>query len=157
MHCELTTRKPVSQITDRARRQRSRKCIDKRLLKRCGFCGGRKNMRVHHLNGIEADTGPENLIGACHACNARVGWVLKRYNIGRLVDLEYKNPEAQPAKSLTQWMMAVKTLRGESNEMQPREAIAMIRATSPGQRSAFAHKIWELRRQRGTDRTAAPF
>ena len=149
--------KPISEITDRQRRRRSRQCIDKKLLKRCAFCGSSRNMRLHHLNGNESDIHPKNLIGACHACNALIGWLLKRHNIGRRVDLEYKNPEAKPARNLSQWMMAVKSLRGESNEMTPRAAIAMIRATSPARRSHFADDIWKIRRARGTDKTAVPF
>lgn len=81
---------------------------------------------------------------------------MKRYNIGLPVDREY-NPDAQPAKSLAQWMMAVKSLKGESQDLHPRQAIAMIRATSPARRSSFADQIWRLRRAHGTDKTAVPF
>jgi hypothetical protein len=152
--CDIPRRK--KEVTDRQHRQRSRACIDPALLKRCGFCGSSRNMRVHHLNGDEADEDPKNLIGACHACNTQIGFLLKRHNIGRRVDLEY-NPPAQPARNLAQWMMAVKSMHGESNDMTPRQAIAMIRATSPNRRSHFADDIWKLRRARGTDRTAVPF
>lgn len=153
--CGMKTRKPAGQITDRQQRNRARACIKPEHLKRCGFCGSSRNIRVHHLNGNEGDGAPENLIAACHADNARVGFLLKRHNIGRRVDQEY-NPTTG-ARSLAQWMMAVKSLRGESTDMQPREAIAMIRATSPARRSDFAHDIWKIRRAHGTDRTAVPF
>jgi hypothetical protein len=152
--CDIPRRK--KHVTDRQHRRRSRACIDPALLKRCGFCGSGRNMRVHHLNGDEADEAPRNLIGACHACNTQIGFLLRRHNIGRRVDLEY-NPPAQPARNLAQWIMAVKSLHGESGELTPRQAIAMIRATSPARRSHFAYDIWKLRRARGTDRTAVPF
>lgn len=152
--CDIPRRK--KHVTDRQHRRRSRACIDPALLKRCGFCGSSRNMRVHHLNGDESDEDEKNLIGACHACNTQVGFLLKRHNIGRRVDLEY-NPPAQPARNLAQWMMAVKSMHGESNDMTPRQAIAMIRATSPTRRSHFAEDIWKLRRARGTDKTRVPF
>jgi uncharacterized tellurite resistance protein B-like protein len=53
--------------------------------------------------------------------------------------------------------MAVKSMHGESNEMTPRQAIAMIRATPARRRSDFASDIWKIRRARGTDKTAVPF
>jgi hypothetical protein len=152
--CNIEKRK--DKVTDRQHRARARKCIDKKLPKHCAFCGRGRNMRVHHLNGNEADDDPKNLIWACHACNTSIGFLLKRHNIGRRVDLEY-NPPAQPARSLAQWMMAVKSLHGQSNELTPRQAIAMIRATSQNRRSQFADDIWKIRRAKGTDRTAVPF
>lgn len=96
--CGMEKRK--KKVTDRQHRRRARGCIEKDQLKRCAFCGSKRNMRVHHLNGIESDNNPANLVGACHACNTRIGWLLKRHNIGRRVDLEY-NP-AQPARTLAQ-------------------------------------------------------
>lgn len=109
-------------------------------------------MRVHHLNGDESDRNPKNLIGACHACNGLIGHLLKRHNIGRRVDLEYKKNPAQGARNLSQWMIAIKSMKGESEEMTPRQAIAMIRETSPNRRSQFADDIWKIRRAKGTDR-----
>jgi hypothetical protein len=69
---------------------RARACIDKKLLKRCGFCGRQRNMRVHHLNANESDNHPKNLIGACHACNTQIGFLLKRHKIGRAVEQTLK-------------------------------------------------------------------
>ncbi|MBZ5522239.1 MAG: hypothetical protein LAP21_08355 [Acidobacteriia bacterium] len=147
----MSCKRRNTDVTDRAQRYRARSCVDERVMKRCGFCGANKNMRVHHLNGNESDNDPQNLIGACHACNGLIGFLLKRHNIGRGVDLEYKkNPEG--ARNLAQWMMAVKSMKGESQEMTPRQAIAMIRATSPNRRAHFADDIWKIRRAKGTDR-----
>lgn len=156
MPCQITTRKPVAQITDRQKRNRASKCIHRSTVKRCIFCGTKTNPRIHHLNGKEADNDPKNLVYACHAHNIQVGFLMKRYNIGQPVDREY-NPDAQPAKTLGQWVMAVKSLKGESQDMHPRQAIAMIRATSPARRSSFADQIWRIRRAHGTDKTGVPF
>jgi hypothetical protein len=54
--CDIPRRK--KHVTDRQHRRRSRACIDPALLKRCGFCGSSRNMRVHHLNGDESDEDP---------------------------------------------------------------------------------------------------
>jgi hypothetical protein len=153
MHCQIETRKPSNAITDRQQRYRAARCIEQ-TNKRCVFCGSKRNPRVHHLNGNEADNHPKNLVYACHADNTLVGFLLKRFNIGRRVD---QNPAAEPAKSLAQWVIAVKSMKGESNDMEPKAAIAMIRATSPRRRSYFAEQIWKIRRAKGTDKTRVPF
>ena len=155
MSCKIQIRK--ADVTDRMNRYRARKCIDREHLKRCPFCGASKNIRIHHLNADEADYAPENLIAACVSCNATIGYLLKRHNIGRRVDLEYSKKNPEGARSLAQWMMAVKSMKGESQDMTPRQAIAMIHATPPKRRSQFADDIWKIRRAKGTDRTAVPF
>jgi hypothetical protein len=43
-------------------------------------------------------------------------------------------------------------MKGESDAMEPTAAVAIIHATSPEQRSRFARRIWELRREHVTDR-----
>lgn len=129
--------------------------MDPRDIKRCAFCGTKRNLRIHHINGNESHTFPENLIGACHSCNLKIASVLKRHRIGRRVKI---NPEGiSGARSLAQWVMAVKAMRGESDDMTVNDAVAMIRATPSSRRSRFAEDIWKIRRARGTDRTAAPF
>ena len=61
------------------------------------------------------------------------------------------NPKSQGAQSLAQWVTAVLSMKGKSDAMTPAAAVEMIRATSRGQRSLFARRIWQLRRERGTD------
>jgi hypothetical protein len=153
MQCQIETRKPSSAITDRQQRRRASKCIEQ-TNRRCIFCGSNRNPKVHHLNGNESDNHPKNLVYACNSDNLLVGWLLKRLNIGRRAE---RNPAAEPAKSLGQWVMAVKSMKGESNDMEPKAAIAMIRATSPRRRSYFAEQIWKIRRAKGTDKTRVPF
>jgi len=53
-------------------------------------------------------------------------------------------------------MNAVMSMKGEGGTMAVADAVALIRATPPGERSRFAREIWGIRRQRTTDR-AVPF
>jgi len=53
-------------------------------------------------------------------------------------------------------MNAVMSMKGEGGTMAVSDAVAMIHATPPEDRSRFAREIWERRRRRGTDR-AVPF
>lgn len=148
-------RKKVSDITDRQRRERSRQTINPQHMKRCGFCGHKRNMRVHHINGNEADIDERNLMGACHACNLKVAAVMRAHGLGRKADLDQMNPAAPAtagAKNLAAWVIAVKVLRGESGEMKVKDAVALIHATPPARRSRFAEDIWKIRRAKGTDR-----
>lgn len=64
------------------------------------------------------------------------------------------NPASQGAKSLRQWVTAVRSMKGESAEMGTAAAVEMIRATPPERRSQFALQIWEIRRRLGTDQKA---
>jgi hypothetical protein len=73
--------------------------------------------------------------------------VLKRAGLGRRV-AQY-NP-SKGAQSLGAWMAAVRSMKGESDQMTVPDAVALIRATPDWQRSAFAQEIWERRRQHGT-------
>jgi hypothetical protein len=54
-------------------------------------------------------------------------------------------------------MNAVMSMKGEGGTMAVADAVAIIRATPPEERSRFAQEIWDRRRRRGTDRTAVPF
>jgi hypothetical protein len=79
-----------------------------------------------------------------------MGIVLKRMGMGRRT--HQFNPESAGAKSLGQWLTAVMSMKGEGSEMSVADAVAMIHATPPAQRSEFAREIWTRRRERGTDR-----
>jgi len=52
------------------------------------------------------------------------------------------------AKSLAQWLTAVRSMKGEADTMPVAAAVEMIRTTPPERRSSFAREIWELRRAR---------
>jgi hypothetical protein len=53
-------------------------------------------------------------------------------------------------------MNAVMSMKGDGGTMNVADAVAMIHATPPEDRSHFAREIWARRRRRGTDR-AVPF
>jgi hypothetical protein len=105
---------------------------------------------VGHLDGFEENTAQENLIWNCRVCNTRLGVVFKRLGLGRRTH-QY-NPSGEGATSLGQWLTAVMSMKGESQEMTVPAAVQMVRATSPERRSEFASQIWAKRREHGTDR-----
>ena len=110
---------------------------------------------MHHINGDETDGEPENLVWACRSCNVRIANVMRRARLGRLT--QQSNPASTGAANLGAWVNAVLSVKGDPGGNMPvSEAVALIRATPPDQRSRFAKHIWALRRQRGTDR-AVPF
>jgi len=80
----------------------------------------------------------------------RVGVQMAYIGLGR--PTRQMNPATQGAKSLAQWLTAVRSAKGEIGDMDVAAAVAMIRATPPKRRSEFAQQIWEIRRRRGTDR-----
>ncbi len=82
----------------------------------------------------------------------------KFYEIENKLRAGQFNP-ADGARSLGQWMTAIMAMRGESDLMPVAGAVAMIRATSPQQRSRFAQEIWDKRREHygSTGRSAVPF
>jgi hypothetical protein len=78
---------------------------------------------------------------------------MRRAGLGRLT--RQYNPVAG-AENLGQWLNAVMSMKGDGGTMAVGDAVAMIRATPPEERSQSAREIWGKRRQRGTDRTV-PF
>jgi len=105
---------------------------------------------VGHLDGFEENTAAENLIWNCRACNTRLGIVFARRGLGRRT--RQFNPSSDGAHSLGQWLTAVMSMKGQSQEMTVPAAVEMIRATPPARRSEFAREIWARRREHGTDR-----
>ena len=119
------------------------------------FACARRARDIHHVNGDESDGAPENLAWACRPCNVRIANVMRRAGMGRLT--RQNNPaSAAGAENLGQWMNAVTSMKGDGGTMAVGDAVAMIRATPPEERSKLTREIWEKRRQRGTDR-AVPF
>lgn len=99
---------------------------------------------VAHLDGHEENTMPFNLGLTCRSCNAKVDHVMKRLGMGRRT--RQYNPSGQGAGTLAQWMAAVTSMKGESDQMPVDTAVEMIHATPPEDRSHFAREIWRLRR-----------
>jgi hypothetical protein len=103
---------------------------------------------VGHLDGHEENTGPENLIWNCRACNTRLGVVFKNLGIGRRT--RQYNP-SEGAKSLGQWLTAVMSMKGESDAMSVPAAVEMIWATTPEHRSMSARQIRQFTPRTRTD------
>ena len=97
-------------------------------------------MEVGHVDGHEENTSPGNLIWNCRACNTKLGGVFKRLGLGRRT--RQYNPAGEGARSLGQWLTAVMSMKGESDQMTVPAAVTMIRATPPETRSEFAAEIW---------------
>jgi hypothetical protein len=99
---------------------------------------------VGHLDGHEEHTHRLNLIWNCRSCNTRLGVVFKRLGLGRRT--RQFNPEARGAESYQQWVLAVMSMKGDSDAMTVPAAVEMIRATPPEDRSRYAREIWRRRR-----------
>ena len=56
-----------------------------------------------------------------------------------------------------QWILAVQSMKGESDAMTVRDAVQMVKKTPAARRSDFGYQIWERRRQHGTDKWGVPF
>lgn len=111
---------------------------------------------VAHIDGNESNGAQENLGPTCRSCNAKVAHVMKRHGMGRRT--RQYNPRSQEgAQSLAQWMAAVMSMKGESDQMNVSEAVEMIHATPASDRSRFAREIWRLRREHGTAGGGEPF
>jgi hypothetical protein len=59
------------------------------------------------------------------------------------------NPPVSGAENLGAWMNAVQSMRGDpGGDMSVSEAVALVQATPPEQRSEFAKQIWSIRRKK---------
>jgi hypothetical protein len=132
--------KPVSEITDRAKRYRAQRNPPPPP-KQCGFCGKRRTVEIAHVNGVEDDGEPENLMWTCRACNSTMAVILKNAGLGKRT--RQYNPGRRPSQA--EYAAAIKVMRG----LWPGDvskAVATIRATPPSVRSAYTAKTWPTRR-----------
>jgi hypothetical protein len=131
--------RPVSLITDRAKRYRANAGRKKARL--CAFCAN-PAMDVDHISGDEAHGKHANLIDLCRSCNTRKGIVQKRARIGKRT--RQYNPEA-PARQPTfeEYIAAVRILRGDvdATYLEVRIAGAIIQATNDSRRAAYTRMI----------------
>jgi hypothetical protein len=141
-------RKPVSQITDRAKRYRANtKDARPPAPKQCNFCGRRSNVGVHHANGNESDGHPDNLMWACKRCNATIAALMKRLGLGKRVRQYNPAPRHGSRKELMKaYGDAIKVMRG-TFDGDVSAAMATIRATPRDVRSAYTSRSWPVRRQ----------
>ena len=140
-------RKPVSKITDRAKRYRANQ-LDVRPLgpKQCRYCESRRNVGVHHVDGNENNGTRRNLAWACKSCNGKIAAYHKKHGIGRRV--QQYNPSKLSRKSqMEAYGNAIKVMRGDF-EGDAGAAMDTINATPENIRSAYTSKSWAIRRQR---------
>ena len=83
-------RKPVDQITDRAKRYRAQQ--DVQGPRKCVLCNGTRDLQVMHLSGDESDGEKRNLAYGCRSCNGKLSAAWKR--IGSPVRTRQYNPPA---------------------------------------------------------------
>ena len=136
--------KPVTKITDRAKRYRAQVTARKRVRK-CALCGSTKNLVVDHKDGNEAHGKGKNLRILCSSCNMKEAH--KKIRKGTGVPLDRYNPGAD---SLGQYVSAA-----AEHERGAHDAGGKILHDTPkAQRSKFAKQIWKIRKKHGnaTDR-----
>jgi len=138
-------RKPVHKITDRAKRYRANADgVRPRWPKRCGFCGSKRNVGVHHVNGKEDDGARGNLMWACKSCNGKIAHKMKRARIGTRTR-QYNPRHGSRSSQMAAYGAAIKVMRGEFKG-DVAKAVATIRSTPPEVRSAYTARTWPTRR-----------
>lgn len=137
--------KPVSQITDRAKRYRAVKNAPPKP-KQCGYCGSKRNVVVDHINGNESIGSADNLMWACKSCNAVVANRLRNAGISKLTR-QYNAGKKRGRKvpGLAEYGAAIKVMRGVFPG-DVSKAVQTIRSTPPDVRSAYTSKTWPTRR-----------
>jgi hypothetical protein len=144
--------KKASQITDRAKRYRARRNAPAES-KRCYFCGRPNPSDVEHIDGNEANDDPTNLAWSCRSCNTTKGahFAAKGRGIRTRQFNPSKKKSGSGAKSLSQYLTAVMTLKGQSDAMSLTDAINLVHNTPAADRSKFAGEIWSKRKARATN------
>jgi hypothetical protein len=131
-------------LTDRAKRYRAQKS-ETLGRKQCGFCGSRRNVEVHHVNGDEDDGDDRNLMWACRKCNTKIGVLMKNAGVGRRT-VQYNPSKGRGGSQLAKYGAAIKVMRGEFPG-DVSAAVATIYSTPPSVRSAYTARTWKVRKQ----------
>ena len=129
--------KPVSQITDRAKRYRAQKNV--KGPKECVVCGAKGKLDVMHLNGNESDGEWRNLAYGCRSCNGKLAAGFKR--IGAGVPTRQFNPAGAAVPTFGQYAWAVSHHSRGAHD----EGGAVIHATPRHKRIEYARRIAELK------------
>ena len=140
-------RKPVEDITDRAKRYRSHTAENKPLgRKQCGFCGRQRNIDAHHITGDESDGGREGLMWACRSCNTAIAIRMKRAGLGTPTrQFNAAGRGLSRSARLREYGNAIKVMRGDF-EGDIGAAVATIRSTPAALRAAYTARTWPTRR-----------
>jgi hypothetical protein len=140
--CGAGFRKPVQEISDRAKRYRAHSpgCRPKGP-KVCFKCGSRRNVVPDHIDGDESNGKRSNLRWACKSHNTILGKQMAK--AGKGVRTRQYNPAG--AINLAQYIQAaVDHTRGSHDE-----AGKIIHDTPKAKRREFAREIWFRRGYRG--------
>lgn len=142
MKCGARFRKPVSEISDRAKRYRAHSPGCRPLgPKVCFKCGSRRFVVPDHVDGDESNGKRSNLRWACKRHNTILGKAMAK--AGKGVRTRQYNPTG--AINLAQYVQAaVDHLRGSHDA-----AGQIIHATPKALRRQFAREIWFRRGYRG--------
>lgn len=141
--------RPVGEISDRAKRYRANSSANLPPgEKRCGFCLSKNNVIVGHLNGVEDDGSPDNLMYTCRKCNAQQAALLKREGLGKRI--QQKNPGRKrgqmPMRQLrAAYAEAIMVMRGRADG-DVVKAVEFIRSVPPEVRSQFTARTWKMRK-----------
>jgi hypothetical protein len=151
-------RKPVGQITDRAKRYRANQPACKPGgSKKCIYCGRRKNVEVHHLDGNEDNGKRTNLAWACRPCNTAIGAEFKKAGLGkrtRQYNPRKRRGRGDPAFTQFAWAVNVicrrrdeaRGLCSRSSDPLTKQAVEIIRSTPLDVRRAYARRARSMRR-----------
>jgi hypothetical protein len=139
--------KPVSEISDRAKRYRANSPANRPPgPKQCGYCGARKNVGVDHVDGNEDNGASHNLLYACKSCNGKKAAVTKRAGLGKLTrQMNPARARAQNQRSLKAYGDAIKVMRGDFPG-DVAAAVRTIHATPASVRSAYTSRSWPTRK-----------
>jgi hypothetical protein len=142
-------RKPVEDITDRAKRYRAQQNVPGP--KKCVICGSARNpgkLQVMHLSGDESDGDRKNLGYGCRSCNGKLSAAWKR--IGSPVRTRQYNPSGDAIPTFERYKWAVAHHEREAHD----EGGAIIHATPRAKRIQYAKRIAATRSER---RDSVPF
>jgi hypothetical protein len=135
-------RKPVEEITDRAKRYRAQANVPGP--KKCVICGkGNPGLMVMHLSGDESDGDRKNLAYGCRSCNGKLSAAWQR--LGSPIRTRQYNPSSG-VPSFQQYAWAVSNHERGAHD----EGGAIIHATPRSKRIEYARRIAEIKaRKRG--------
>jgi hypothetical protein len=140
------SRKPVGEITDRAKRYRAQSNVPGP--KKCVICGKNPGkLDVMHLSGDESDGARKNLAYGCRSCNGKLAAAWKR--AGSPVRTRQYNPSSG-VPSFQQYAWAVANHERGAHD----EGGAIIHATPRSKRIEYAKRIAASRSER---RDSVPF
>jgi hypothetical protein len=122
------------------------------------YCSSRRNVGVHHMDGNEDNGRRSNLGWACKGCNTALGIAFKKAGKGKRTR-QYnprgrKRGKADPAFTQYGWAVNVICRRRDeaagrcsrSSDDLTRQAVEIIRATSPSVRREYARRAAGMRR-----------